>query len=164
MDPSGAAESDLGDLVYVLILARRGHSVFRRRLALAAHLGVAVSTLNDWEAGRDAPTLLHLIRWARVFDLCLAICDADGDYPLPESAGGDDQNWEVREARRLLYALGEIRRGLSVTQLQLGGRLDVTETTVLRWERARRHPRLLSLMDWARELGCVIQLRSLNLS
>ncbi|MEY9854893.1 transcriptional regulator with XRE-family HTH domain [Catenulispora sp. GAS73] len=158
MDPSWVAESDLGDLVYVLTMARRRRNAFHRRPALSARLGVTVSTLSDWEAGRDAPTLLHLIRWALMFDLRLVICGEDGDYPLPEL--GD----EAYEARRLLHALGDIRRGLSVTQLRLSERLGVTETTIHRWEHALRHPRMLSLMRWAHELGCVIQLRSLNLS
>lgn len=162
MYPTRAAESDLGDLVYVLILARRRHDIFRRRRDLAAYLGIAVSTLNDWEAGRDAPTLLNLIRWARVFSFRLAICDADGDYLLSEQAADAAQPWDSSEARRLLQTLGEIRRSLSITQLGLAGRLDVTDATVLRWEHARRHPRLLVLLQWARELGYVIQLRSLN--
>lgn len=154
-----AAVSDLGDLVYVLIQARRSHEIFRRRRDLASHLGIAVSTLNDWEAGRDAPTLLNLIRWARVFNLRLTICNAHGDYPLPESPADADQAWDVSEARRLLQALGEIRRGLPITQLGLATRLDVTDATILRWEHARRHPRLLALLGWTRKLGCVIQLR-----
>ncbi|MEY9929896.1 transcriptional regulator with XRE-family HTH domain [Catenulispora sp. GP43] len=159
---SGNATEDLGDLVYVLILARRKHGVLRRRRDLAAHLGVAVSTLNDWEAGRDAPTLLHLIRWARVFNLRLTICSADGDYPLTESVADAEQAWDVRQARRLFRTLTEIRNRLPMTQLELARRLEVTDATVLRWEHGRRHPRLLALLRWTRELGCVVQLRGLN--
>lgn len=162
MYSGGVAESDLGDLVYVLTLARRRDGALRRRRDLAAHLGVAVSTLNDWEAGRDAPTLLNLIRWASVFDLRIAICNARGDYPLTESVADADQAWEVRQARRLFRALAEIRNRLSMTQLELAQSLEVTDATVLRWEHGRRHPRLLALLRWTRELGWVVQLRAVN--
>lgn len=164
MHSDRAAERDLADLVYVLILARREHGAFRRRRDLAERLGVAVSTLNDWEAGRDAPTLLNLIRWARVFNLRVAICNADGDYPLTESAVDADQPWDVRQARRLFRALAQIRTRLSMTQLELATSLEVTDATVLRWEHGRRHPRLLVLLRWTRELGCVVQLRALSYS
>ena len=167
MYPDTAAESDLADLVYVLVLARRGHSRLRRRSFLAAQLGIAVSSLNDWEAGRDAPTFLNLIRWASVFDLRVAICDERGDRSLPAPTAGVGSAWESREvglheAGLIVGSLCDVRRERRITQHELGQRLDVTDATVLRWEHARRHPRMLTLLRWARELGCVVQLRSMN--
>jgi transcriptional regulator with XRE-family HTH domain len=50
-----------------------------------------------------------------------------------------------------------------MTQAELAGRLDVTEATVLRWGSARRHPRVPTLLRLARELGCIVQLRSISL-
>jgi transcriptional regulator with XRE-family HTH domain len=162
MCPDRAAESDLADLVYVLVLARRGHSDLRRRRVLATHLRIAVSSLNDWESGRDAPTLLNLIRWARVFDLRVAICGESGDRPLPASTTSVGLAWESREAGLIVGSLCDVRRERRITQHELGQRLDVTAATVLRWEHARRYPRMLTLLRWARELGCVVQLRSMN--
>lgn len=157
-----AADADLGDLVYVLIQARRGNERFRRKRDLAAHLDVAVSTLNDWEAGRDAPTLLNLIRWARVFNLRLALCDEHGDCLLFDSPAESDQAWVAAEAQHLLTCLGQIRTRLLITQLGLAGLLGVTGATVLRWEHDRRHPRLLVLLRWTRKLGRVVQLRPIS--
>jgi transcriptional regulator with XRE-family HTH domain len=124
-------------------------------------LRIAVSSLNDWEAGRDAPTLVNLIRWARVFDLRVAICDERGDRPLPASIIGTGLAWESCEAQRMVRSLCDVRRERLITQLELSQRLDVADATVLRWEHARRYPRMLTLLRWARELGCVVQLRSI---
>jgi transcriptional regulator with XRE-family HTH domain len=159
--PYWAAEPDLGDLVHRLFAERR-HRRGLPRHAVAERLGVAASTVVAWESGRDAPSLRHLIRWANLFDLRLAICDEHGDRSLPEIVLREGEDWDSGEVRRLMATLYDIRRVRRLTQSTVGELLGVTGPAVLRWEQAHRRPPLVTLVRWVRELGCVVQLRSMD--
>lgn len=161
MQPVWAAEPDVADLIYVLVQARRAQSDDARR-PLALRLGVSVSTVTDWEVGRDTPTVLHLIQWARDFGLRLAICDDYGDRSLPELVALEGESWESCEVRRIGATLHDLRRVRELTQSAVASALGISALTVLRWEQARQVPRLRLLVRWARSLGGVVQLRSIK--
>lgn len=157
-DPQVQAE--LAGLVRELRAARSSRSDLPQRL-LAARLDVTPGSLVDWEVGRDAPTMVHLIRWARELNLTLQIAQR-GQDPIrdQESQPRTCEGWEMRELRRLVLALHAARLAERLSQADVAAELGVHRWSISQWESGHGNPRPIGLLAWARALSRVVRLVS----
>ena len=92
-------------LVCELKIARSG-----RTDVLAERLEVTAGTVVDWEAGRDMPTMFHLITWAHEVGFVLRVTERGGAPVRYQPYEPDVRDaWEVREMRGLALALHAVR-------------------------------------------------------
>jgi len=157
-DPQARAE--FAALVCELRAARSSRSDLPQRL-LAARLDVAPGSLVDWELGRDVPTMVHLIRWARELNLILQIAQQGQEpvrdqQPQPRTREG----WEMRELRRLVLALHAARVAEKRSQADIAAALGVNRWSISQWESGNGNPRPVGLLAWARALSRVVRLVS----
>lgn len=151
-------QHQVATLVAVLSAARKRRGDLPQR-RLAALVGVATQTVQDWEAGADAPTLKHLIAWARLVDFKVALLDGLGQEIRRPLARERDEEWIAYEIRRLTTILRELRNAHPrFTQRDLAVRVGVSRISILRWENNESPPRLSGLFGWARALDCQVGL------
>lgn len=156
-----SARTELSSLLGKLRRARQARSALPQH-RLAALLAVTEKSLQDWELGRDSPTLAHLVRWSRELGYRLHIDDHEF-APAPATSAARlpasrEPDWELLEIARLAEALRDARRCRNVLQAALAEQLGVTRWSVTRWECAQVHPRPLALITWARALDCGVRL------
>lgn len=153
-----SARSELTALLTELTGARRRRGDLPQQL-LAGRLSVATSSLADWEAGRDSPTTVHMILWARELGLRLTIIDQQGHESDAAITPADSDRWEVHEMRRMATALRTERLRQGVLQASLAAQLEMTRRSIVRLERAQGYPRPIGLVVWARTLDRKVRLR-----
>lgn len=129
---------------------------------VSSELGRHPQCVADFEYGKTAPGIYTLMAWGRLFGLRLILCDERGDRSLPEVKRREGETWEQGEYRRLAADLHDARRVKGFTHSELGALLGVRGPTVLRWEQAQRRPEVSTATRWARELGCVLQWRTIQ--
>lgn len=149
------------ELLSQLRSARRAAELPQR--LLAPQLQVTITSLADWEAGRDDPTMIHLLRWADALGFRLVIVDPRGS-PGP-SAGRSDEGepWENCEMRRLAAALRARRRSCDMSQETLAALVGVSRISMQRWESVQVFPRPIAFLVWAGALECTAALRTSDL-
>jgi transcriptional regulator with XRE-family HTH domain len=125
---------------------------------LAKIVGVSVITVQEWEAGRDIPTMIHLIRLAREFGFRLAIIDRTGQESRHAGDASAEESWESREIRRLALTLRALRVRADIVQSDLAVLLGVSEWSITRWESFQGNPRPIGLFVWAEALGGTVRL------
>ena len=124
-----------------LKIARSDHGDLSRRV-LAERLGVTSGSIVDWEAGRDSPTMFHLIRWAHVLGLVLRVAE-QGREPLRYQRSEPEvrEPWDVCEMRELAIALHAARLAEGRSQADVAAELGVNRWSISQWEiRARPSP------------------------
>src|ERR1051326_6433616 len=82
-----------------------------------------------------------------------------GRARMPDDAAGEGREAAAPVINGLIQTLREARRAARITQLDLAGRLGVTELTVVEWEARRDVPATGNLFRWAQALGYVVELR-----
>ena len=146
------------DLLRQLRTARRAAGLSQR--SLAPRLNVIIASLADWEAGRDNPTMVHLIRWADALGLRLAIVEPRDSLGRPAvDQPPEDEPWEHQEMRRLAARLRSRRRALDISQDMLASHVGVSRISMQRWESVQVFPRPIAFLVWADSLGCTVTLR-----
>jgi len=145
------ARADVFALVRQLDRARQDAGWTQR--VLAERLGVTPGTVVDWVVGRDAPTMEHLILWAREVGLVVRVTRG-GKVLAPDVPYALE--FQAREMRRLAVALCGVRG--KVSQSALAGRVGVHRWSVMRWESGQGNPRPVRLLIWAAVLGCGVGL------
>jgi DNA-binding transcriptional regulator YiaG len=158
MQPDAAANAELAELLEKLRRTRQRSGSLTQQ-GLAEVLKVRTGSVQDWELGRDSPTMIHLIRWVRVLGFHLVVDDRLGpaEHP-PRAIPGDGFTWEMLEIARLATALAQARKRRGIRQANLAAQLGVSRWSITRWESAQGHPRPIGLVAWARALECRIRL------
>lgn len=82
-----------------------------------------------------------------------------GQVRIPENTADEGREAATQVISGLIQTLREARRAGHITQLDLAGRLGVTELTVVEWEARRDVPATGNLFRWAQALGYVVELR-----
>lgn len=126
--------------------------------SLAAKLDVSNTSLADWEAGKDDPTMAHLIQWATVLGFRLAIVDPHHSPAVSAVDLDDDESWEQHEMRRLAAALWTRRRSRKMSQAALAKRVGVGRISMQRWESVQVYPRPIAFLAWVGALECSVTL------
>lgn len=157
--PDAALMLELGGLAVKLRAARLARRDLTQEV-VARRLKVAVGTLREWEHGRELPTLLHLLWWARLVGMRATLLGPGGRALRPRLASRMGEGWAEREARRLATALRGERRAARRSQEWLAQRLGVARPSVNRWENSGSTPRVLMLAHWAAVLGCCLVVES----
>lgn len=152
-----AVRHHLGALLSELRSARKDADLPLR--ALAARLSVTVTSVADWEAGRDDPTMSHFIGWARELGFRLAIVDPQDSPGLTSGQLDEGESWEMHEMRRLAAALWTRRRSRQMSQAALAAEIGVGRISMQRWESAQVFPRPIAFLVWASALECSVALR-----
>ena len=78
---------------------------------------------------------------------------------MPDDATGESREAATSAINGLIQTLREARRAGRITQLDLAGRLGITELKVVEWEARRDVPATGNLFRWAQALGYVAELR-----
>ena len=159
MRADGVARAGLARIVQELRVARLTRSDLPQQV-LAARLEVVPGSVIDWEAGRDDPTMHHLIRWVQALDLSLAIYDSSGLRRDDIVDAMDGESRVSGEIRRLASALRAVRMEDGVSQSEIADKLGVHRWSISRWECAQGHPRPVGLLTWAHTLTCEVKLRA----
>lgn len=88
-------------------------------------------------------------------DELFTLLGTDPDDPHVRAATED-----ARDAERLIDTLVQMRTSLGVTQAQVAGRMETTQSAVSKFERAGGDPRLSTVQRYARAIGgrlrCVV--------
>lgn len=151
-----AIQREVSALIAILVGARRDRGDLPQR-RLATLLGVAAHSVQDWETGTDVPTVRHLIAWARLVALKLAVLDDRGRQIRRPLVREHDEPFETYELRRLTVILRELRNAHPrVTQHDLARAAGVSHASIARWENLTVPPRTTGLVRWARSLDCQI--------
>ena len=146
----------LDELLNQLRSARREAELPQR--LLAPQVQVATTSLADWEARRDDPTMAHLIRWADALGFRLVIVDPRGSPNLSAGRSGEGESWEQCEMRRLAAALRIRRRSWDMSQETLADLVGVSRISMQRWENVQVFPRPIAFLVWVKALGCTVAL------
>lgn len=153
-----AVHREVTVLIDLLVKSRRIRGDLPQQ-RLATMLGVSTRTVQDWEAAQDAPTVRHLIAWAHLLALRIAVVDGlDRQIrcPLVRERG---EEYEVFETRRLAAILRDLREAVPrLTQREVARLAGVSRLSILRWENLETFPRTTGLVRWAHALDCRIRL------
>ncbi|WP_194908873.1 helix-turn-helix domain-containing protein [Catenulispora rubra] len=153
-----AVQQELELLTRTLTVARKDLGDLPQR-KLASMLGVAKTSVVDWETGQDSPTVRNLIGWARILMLRLVIVDRIGvqvPCSVPREHG---ETWETYELRRLTMVLRDVRNAYPMLpQLEVANRGGFSRVSLVHWESLRTPPRTLGLIRWAMALDCRVRL------
>lgn len=153
-----AARQHLTDLVDQLRQARKAHGNLTQAY-LADLLGVATGSVLDWEAGRDNPTMINLVRWAAVLKLYLEITDRAGNTLEQPFTLATKYPWALHELHRIAFTLRNARVTAGLSQASLAATLGMNRATLVQWELVKANPRPIGLIAWSHALDAELRLQ-----
>jgi len=136
--------------------ARLRRALSQRRLSTLLDLTEIV--VGKWETGTDVPSTDNFVRWVHRLGYTVDLLDRSRRAAADPPTDRDSETPEAYAIRRLVSALRTARLEAGFTQKAVGSELNVSTRTLLMWETAGRHPRMLHLIAWADVLGCSIVL------